>query len=404
MKTRIVVDVSSTFLSQTNTGIQRVVRQLSMNFASSSSFDVVFISTTSRKAGVWALITPEELHLIEHSNKSVQFLNRWLNKFNEVLNNRQHLKFYNLLYFVRLTPFASYIVSFFKIGPKRLNLMKRNRYVYRDGDVYFTADSFWNCPMSVDLIKKFSRKKLKIFIFVHDIFPITHPEWFSKLSLTVYQENFSEIVRMADQLFVPSEFVRNELLNFSARIVPCQVVKLTGNSFSHLNIVPKSKGRRCIMIGTIEPRKDYMEALTFFEQLGQGFTLVIVGKKGWLSEEIIKKVSQCESKGFLEWKHNLSDDELAREIENSSIGLCTSKAEGFGLPVSELLENRLPVVAASISVFQEMQSENLYFYEKGDFESFRIAIETASTVGYLEEFIEPRTWRAVAEEITSTIS
>jgi glycosyltransferase involved in cell wall biosynthesis len=71
-----------------------------------------------------------------------------------------------------------------------------------------------------------------------------------------------------------------------------------------------------LMVGTVEPRKGHAQTLASFELLwerGVDVTLVIVGKPGWLVDELIEKLLNHVKVGErLFWLEGISDAYLEK--------------------------------------------------------------------------------------------
>jgi glycosyltransferase involved in cell wall biosynthesis len=121
-----------------------------------------------------------------------------------------------------------------------------------------------------------------------------------------------------------------------------------------------------LMVGTIEPRKGYAQALSAFEQLwkeGRDVNLVIVGKTGWKTEDLVLRLRKHPEAGKrLIWVENASDEILFAMYDAVNGLLMASEGEGFGLPIAEAAQFRKPILARNIPVFREVAEGNaLYF-------------------------------------------
>jgi glycosyltransferase involved in cell wall biosynthesis len=130
-----------------------------------------------------------------------------------------------------------------------------------------------------------------------------------------------------------------------------------------------------LMVGTIEPRKGYLQTLEAFTKLweeGIDINLVIVGNEGWKSlpedmrrtiPEIIKLLRnhpECNKRLF--WLEGISDEYLEKVYATSACLIAASEGEGFGLPIIEAAAHHMPIIARDIEVFREVANENaLYF-------------------------------------------
>jgi glycosyltransferase involved in cell wall biosynthesis len=123
-----------------------------------------------------------------------------------------------------------------------------------------------------------------------------------------------------------------------------------------------------LMVGTVEPRKGHAQTLAAFERLwrdGLDVNLVIVGKKGWLVEALLRPLrSHAERGKRLFWLETCSDDMLMRLYEDCAALLMASEGEGFGLPLIEAALYKLPIICRDLSVFKEVAGENAYYFHE----------------------------------------
>lgn len=85
--------------------------------------------------------------------------------------------------------------------------------------------------------------------------------------------------------------------------------------------------------------------------------LVIVGKRGWLYEEILAKPKELEIEDRVTFLENINDEELALFYKNALCYVLPSLYEGFGLPVLEAMQRGCPVITSNISSLPEAGGE-----------------------------------------------
>jgi len=116
-----------------------------------------------------------------------------------------------------------------------------------------------------------------------------------------------------------------------------------------------------LMVGTLEPRKGHRDALDAADRLwrdGFDFNLVIVGKRGWLVDDVIARLERHSRKGtMLHWHDDISDRELGALYRHGTALLAASLGEGYGLPLIEAAQHGLPVIARDIAVFREVMGD-----------------------------------------------
>ncbi|SHE36594.1 Glycosyltransferase involved in cell wall bisynthesis [Desulfacinum infernum DSM 9756] len=122
-----------------------------------------------------------------------------------------------------------------------------------------------------------------------------------------------------------------------------------------------------LMVGTLEPRKAHAQVLAAFEQLwakGTDVNLVIVGKQGWMVEALARRIkTHPERDHRLFWLQGISDEYLERIYQRSTCLIAASYGEGFGLPLVEAAQHKLPIIARDIPVFREVAGNYAYYFK-----------------------------------------
>jgi len=121
------------------------------------------------------------------------------------------------------------------------------------------------------------------------------------------------------------------------------------------------------MVGTLEPRKGYSQALAAFEHLWRQThstpLLVIAGRPGWKTAALQKKLRTHPLVGrSVFWLEDVSDELLTHLYAASTGVLFASEAEGFGLPLIEAALHGKPVLARDLPVFREIPISSVNFF------------------------------------------
>lgn len=261
---------------------------------------------------------------------------------------------------------------------------------YRRDDLYFILDLdpglTWN---NRALYESMKNAGVKIGFIVYDILPVKMPHCFRSQSDNEFKRYLEVIETYADYVIGISKStiidVEDWLKKRQARRI--SEMKLGWNHLGHdisesrptygINPENSSALQACkampsvLMVGTVEPRKGHDDALSACEDLwrrGVNFSLVIVGKKGWLVDELVVKLQTHQEQGRrLFFCPKTSDQELELFYSNSRCVLMASKGEGFGLPLIEAASRGKHVIARDIEVFREIGGEGVsYFKTKED--------------------------------------
>jgi len=124
-----------------------------------------------------------------------------------------------------------------------------------------------------------------------------------------------------------------------------------------------------LMVGTVEPRKGHALALDAFEELwaaGLNINLVIVGKQGWMVEELAERMRKHPEQGDrLIWIEKASDEYLELVYSASTCLITASEGEGFGLPLIEGAQRGLSLIARDLPVFREVCGDCALYFTGG---------------------------------------
>lgn len=167
-----------------------------------------------------------------------------------------------------------------------------------------------------------------------------------------------------------------------------------------------------LMVGTVEPRKGHGQALDAFEQLwseSNDINLVVVGKEGWMVDSLAKRFRHHPELGKrLIWLEGISDEFLMEVYARSSCLLAASWGEGFGLPLIEAAQHGLPVIARDIPVFREVAGEGAFYFRGHSPEDLSQSIKCWLTLRSVDGHPKPcdiqwMTWQQSAAQIKSVL-
>ncbi len=128
-------------------------------------------------------------------------------------------------------------------------------------------------------------------------------------------------------------------------------------------------------VGTIEPRKNLVLLLEAYQDFRENtkdkIQLILVGQKGWKSEDFYEKLEQHPYRqdillaGFIEKR-------FLPEVYSHSLALIyPSIYEGFGLPVVEAMACGTNVICPSNSSLTEVGGEVAFYFENDDREALQ---------------------------------
>jgi len=223
-------------------------------------------------------------------------------------------------------------------------------------DVLFQSH-LWNLELS---------EPTRRVIRVHDIFPLTNPEWFRRTSVRSYKHSFS-LIKERDLLLADSEFTANEIiklgLSLNVEVLNCKFpvqedYACPGCKSCLESMLPD---RYFLCVNTLEPRKNYellLEAWTKSSYNDSNLKLLIIGRKGWKYGSILRKIRTTRN---VSWIENACDGLLGRAYKNANFVINPSLAEGFNYPTLEAKVFERRCFASDIPVNKELHPDILKF-------------------------------------------
>ncbi len=210
------------------------------------------------------------------------------------------------------------------------------------------------------------------FYFVHDLIPLTHPEYCRPGEPEKHLRRMTALLSLGTGVIANSRETLNELAVFAGlqqalHMPPGLTAPLgVGDGVSKGDEAQRISlpGRPYfVMLGTIEGRKNHLLILNIWAELARRLgtdcpQLVVIGQRGWESEQACDMLDRSEAiRGHVIELSRCGDVQLAAYMANARALLFPSFVEGYGLPLVEALATRTPVIASNLSVFRELAGE-----------------------------------------------
>ena len=219
---------------------------------------------------------------------------------------------------------------------------------------------------------------------LHDLIPLTHPQHCRPGESRRHARRLHTMLHSGAVIVTNSRDTTTRLLNYAAATqgpVPMLVTAPLG-----VTRLPDPGPRPVarpyfVVVATIEARKNHALLLDVWTRLlaecgADAPDLVIIGRRGWLAEEVLARMANCRLlKPHLHVLHDSDDQALSTYVAHARALLYPSLVEGWGLPVAEALSLGVPVIASDLPVFREVAGDVPDYLDPQDVAAWQTTIK-----------------------------
>lgn len=229
----------------------------------------------------------------------------------------------------------------------------------------FTPFDLWHSP---DFIPPVWGAK-RFVITVHDLNFLYYPQYLTPESQGYYADQIGWAVQKADHILADSHHTRQDLIErLHLPLHKVTTVHLAANPI-YARSLERSAIRQTLasynlpkgfvlFVGTFEPRKNIPTLLKAYRELREGYgidvPLVLVGRKGWLYEDVFATIKELGLTNVVRHLEGVGDVQLAHLYASAGTLALPSQYEGFGLPPLEAMQVGCPVVVSDSSSLPEV--------------------------------------------------
>lgn len=213
----------------------------------------------------------------------------------------------------------------------------------------------------------FNQANIPVIAVVHDLFPITRPEFCSPEYTLVFAEKIKALLDNVQGVINVSDATGNDLQRYASCLnkkCPPQITALLAPGIDPAPLSAKKliNTPYFVTIGTIGSRKNHLLLLNVWRALvnklgANAPKLVIIGKRStrcWATTNMLDRCPQLKD-SVIERQSN--DDEMIQYLYHAKALLFPTFGEGYGLPLIEALSMNVPVIASDLPVFHEIAQD-----------------------------------------------
>lgn len=220
-----------------------------------------------------------------------------------------------------------------------------------------------------------------------------------------------EELRLADHIFVASQFTAKTLLDFPDKLAPIHIVPYGFPPVGSLKVYRSAENRqplRLLFVGGLSQRKGIADLFAAVDALGNRVALTVVGYKA---------TENCNALNVALTKHrwipSLPHDAVLQLMREHDVLVFPSLFEGFGLVITEAMSQGTPVITTNRTAGPDLieHGRNGWLIEAGSTSALKDAIEAliaqpaliAQTGKAAMETARLRPWSVYGQELVTAI-
>ena len=262
---------------------------------------------------------------------------------------------------------------------------------------------------------------------VHDLGYIHYPQAHTRSSRLYLDWSTRYNAKHSRQVIADSEATRQDLINLyktdGEKITVAYpagqrgLVPITDNAI--LEQVQQRYGtgdRYFIYVGTLQPRKNLGTLIRAFAAIANhdemhSIRLVLVGRKGWLYEDILALAHDVKVSDRIVFTGYIDQQDLAPLLSGALAFVMPSWYEGFGLPLLEAMTCETPIICSNVSSLPEVVGDAAITFDPADQGALerallRITVDPALRENLISqglERVQAFTWESCARTILEVL-
>jgi glycosyltransferase involved in cell wall biosynthesis len=230
--------------------------------------------------------------------------------------------------------------------------------------------------------------KIKKIITVHDLIFYRYPEFYKAIDTAIYKKKLKFACEKADKIIAVSEQTKTDLqefLNVDASKIeiiyqgshPNFKRQLASSEIEEVTNKYRLPSDYILSVGTIEKRKNLLviiKALSLIPKESR-IPLVILGRPTEYFKKVLAQAKELNVLDSILYPQNVPFQDFPAIYQKAKLFIYPSLFEGFGIPLVEAIESRVPVITSFGSCFSEAAGPSSIFVDPHNEEALAVQIK-----------------------------
>jgi glycosyltransferase involved in cell wall biosynthesis len=228
---------------------------------------------------------------------------------------------------------------------------------------------------------------LKKVVTIHDLIFLRYPKFYNAIDVQIYKTKIKFACKSADSIIAISEQTASDIIHF-LKVDPAKIKIVYQGAHPSFKRVTTADDRKLVQkkyglpdtyilnVGTIEERKNVLSLVKAFKNLPESkrIPLVIAGRQTSYTKIVKDFVTAHKLERWVIFLHGALFADFPSLYQGARLFVYPSLFEGFGIPVIESIESKVPVITSKGSCFSEAGGPSSCYVDPNNVEEFSNAI------------------------------
>ena len=227
---------------------------------------------------------------------------------------------------------------------------------------------------------------IRTVVTVHDLIFLRYPQYYKSIDRWMYVRKHKLACASADLVIAISRQTKQDIMEFfgidekKIRLVyqgcDAQFYR-TATDIEKQNVraLYRLPGKYVLYVGTIEMRKNLITLVKAMSLLPEDVQLIVVGRETGYAKKVKEEIALRKLEQRVRFLDEVMFNHLPAIYQQAQVFCLPSLFEGFGIPVLEALNSRVPVVASNISSLPEAGGSGQLYVSPADEQELAHAIQ-----------------------------
>ncbi len=227
----------------------------------------------------------------------------------------------------------------------------------------------------------------KLIVTVHDLIFLRFPELYHTVDRKIYYQKAKYACEIADTIIAVSEQTKTDIINFlniddqKIEVVYQGCNKIFRQETDTAKKIETAQKYRLpehfiLNVGTIEKRKNTLSVLKALKYGDIKTHFVIIGKRTEYQDELEKFAEENNLSNKLLILNDVPTEDLPAIYQQAELFIYPSVFEGFGIPIIEALNSKIPVITTKGGVFSETGGLSSVYIDPQNHKQMSEAVKT----------------------------